>query len=239
MEFCVIIPTYNNPGTLRDVVERTLEQCSDVIVVDDGSSVPAASLLQGVPVEVIPHSRNLGKGAALRTGFERARREGYTHCVTIDADSQHFPEDIPVLCSLSLEHPEAFIIGSRSLAADNMPRGNTFANRFSNFWFRLQTGGSLPDTQSGFRVYPLHRIYGLRHITARYEAELELLVYAAWHGVELIPADIRVCYPEDRVSHFRPFADFMRISALNTALCFGALFYGLPLAAYRKMKKNG
>ena len=238
MEFCVLIPTYNNPKTLRDVVERVLQQCSDVIVVDDGSTVPATSILQGVPVEIIPHNRNLGKGAALRTGFYRAQCEGYTHCVTIDADSQHFPEDIPTLVKLSEENPEAFIIGSRSLTADNMPRGNTFANRFSNFWFRLQTGQNIPDTQSGFRVYPLDSIHGLNHITARYEAELELMVYAAWHGVKMIPADIRVCYPEDRVSHFRPFADFMRITVLNTVLCFGALFYGLPLAIYRKLKKK-
>ena len=118
-----------------------------------------------------------------------------------------------------------------------MPRQNTFANRFSNFWFRLQTAQKLDDTQSGFRIYPLESLYGMRLVTSRYEAELELLVFAAWHGVSVKGVPVRVWYaPEgERVSHFRPFWDFFRISVLNTILCFGALLVGLPLAVLRKI----
>ena len=127
------------------------------------------------------------------------------------------------------------MVGSRNLQADGMPAGNTFANRFSNFWFRVQTGISLPDTQTGFRLYPLHHLPCLGLLTARYESELELLVFSAWRGARLVPVGISVSYPGDRVSHFRPFWDFFRISLLNTALCIIALVYGYPRMLITKL----
>lgn len=235
--YCVIIPTYNNSGTLADVVERALKVCPNVVVVNDGSTDNIEAELCGINVIVISHERNLGKGKALKTGLRYAGMNGYTHAVTIDADGQHFPEDIPALIEASAEHPESIIVGCRNLTSENMPRQNTFANRFSNFWFRLQTAQKLDDTQSGFRIYPLESLYGMRLVTSRYEAELELLVFAAWHGVSVKGVPVRVWYaPEgERVSHFRPFWDFFRISVLNTILCFGALLVGLPLAILRKI----
>ena len=235
--YCVIIPTYNNSGTLADVVERALKVCPNVVVVNDGSTDNIEAELCGINVIVISHERNLGKGKALKTGLRYAGMNGYTHAITIDADGQHFPEDIPALIEASAEHPESIIVGCRNLTSENMPRQNTFANRFSNFWFRLQTAQKLDDTQSGFRIYPLESLYGMRLVTSRYEAELELLVFAAWHGVSVKGVPVRVWYaPEgERVSHFRPFWDFFRISVLNTILCFGALLVGLPLAILRKI----
>ncbi len=237
---CVVIPTYNNAGTLLDVIGRVCRFCRDIIVVDDGSTDGTSQLLAdcSFPVYVVTHAVNQGKGMALKTGFATALSRGFTHAVTIDSDGQHFPEDLPVLLKALEANPRAIVVGCRNLNADRMPRQNTFANRFSNFWFRLQTGCRLEDTQSGYRVYPLDSLYGLPLLTARYEAELELLVMAAWHGVKIVPASVRVFYaPEgERVSHFRPFWDFFRISVLNTVLCFGALFYGLPLRIARWWK---
>ena len=235
--YCVIIPTYNNSGTVADVVERTLKVCPDVIVVNDGSTDNTGAVLCGLDVTTLNHERNLGKGKALKTGLEYAAKNGYTHAVTLDSDGQHFPEDIPLLLEASEHNPDSIIVGCRNLTSDNMPRQNTFANRFSNFWFRLQTACKLDDTQSGFRVYPLNSLHGLSLITSRYEAELELLVYAAWHGVDVKGVPVRVWYAPhgERVSHFRPFRDFLRISVLNTFLCFGALLVGLPLALLRKI----
>ena len=236
--YCIIIPTFNNRGTVAGVIERALRQCPDVIVVNDGSNDGTEQVLAGVGVKVLTHSRNMGKGAALKTGLRYAAANGFTHAVTIDADGQHFPEDIPVLLEASDRNPGDIIVGCRNLTSENMPRRNTFANRFSNFWLRLQTAQCLDDTQSGFRIYPLHSVYGLGLLTSRYEAELELMVYAAWHGVRLRGVPVRVLYqPEgERVSHFRPFWDFMRITVLNTVLCFGALFVGIPLAIGRTVK---
>lgn len=235
--YCVIIPTYNNSGTIADVVERTLKVCPDVIVVNDGCTDNTTAVLCGQDVTVLSHERNLGKGEALKTGLRYAGSKGYTHAITLDADGQHFPEDIPALLEVSAEYPDRLIVGCRNLTSENMPRQNTFANRFSNFWFRLQTAQKLDDTQSGFRIYPLDSLYGMGLVTSRYEAELELLVFAAWHGVTVQGVPVRVWYAPkgERVSHFRPFWDFFRISVLNTILCFGALLIGLPLACLRKI----
>lgn len=236
LKTCVIIPVYNNAGTVKDVVQRALKYCKDVIVVDDGSTDGSSDSLSELGAVVICYERNRGKGYALKTGFKAARDRGFERAVTIDADGQHFPEDIPVFVSAIKEHPDAMLVGSRNLRMENMPGGNTFANKFSNFWFRLQTGVKLPDTQSGFRLYQLNRIGRLRFLTYRYEAELELLVFQCWKGVRMLPVGINVYYPPEgeRVSHFRPFRDFFRISVLNTVLCILALFYGLPSRLLRK-----
>ena len=223
---CAVVPTYNNGGTVADVVRGVLSQGLPVLVVDDGSTDGTAEALKTLDVRVLRHPRNRGKGCALRTGLEEARREGYRFALTIDADGQHDPADIPALVAAA--GGETLVIGSRNLAAEGMPSGSTFANRFSNFWFTVQTGRKLPDTQTGFRIYPLEDLPSLKLLTARYEAELTLLVFSAWRGVRLVPVPVRVRYPEDRVTHFRPFADFFRISVLNTVLCIVALVYGYP-----------
>ena len=233
MTYCAVIPTYNNVRTVADIVRRTLAVCSDVIVVNDGSTDDTLQELQpfGDTIRIITYSRNRGKGYALRRGLEAARKAGFDYAVTIDSDGQHSPEELPNLINAisTLHSPlSTLVVGSRNLQADGMPAGNTFANRFSNFWFHLQTGLRLPDTQTGFRVYPLHNLPCLSLLSYRYESELELLVFSAWRGVRIVPVPVSVSYPADRVSHFRPFRDFFRISLLNTILCLLAIVYGYP-----------
>ena len=237
MNYCTVIPTYNNARTVADIVRRTKAVCNDVIVVNDGSTDNTLQELQlfGDTITVITYSRNRGKGYALRRGLEAARTACYDYAVTIDSDGQHRPEEIPQLVS-AIGSNSTLVVGSRNLQANGMPAGNTFANRFSNFWFRLQTSISLPDTQTGFRVYPLHSLPCLRMLTYRYESELELLVFSAWRGVRIVPVPVSVSYPDDRVSHFRPFRDFFRISVLNTILCLLAIVYGYPRMALHRMK---
>ena len=227
---CALIPTYNNAGTIVDVVRRVHQYMRDIIVVVDGSTDDSYALLQniGFPLTIVQHDRNRGKGAALVSGFRKALDMGYDFALTIDGDGQHYPEDIPIILRAHDVHPNALIVGSRQFTDGNMPGKSKFANRFSNFWFALQTTVHLPDTQTGMRLYPLHQLYGLGILTSRYEAELELLVFAAWHNVPLVPVPIRVYYPpkEERVSHFVPARDFTRISILNCFLCIGALLFG-------------
>ncbi|MBR6441813.1 MAG: glycosyltransferase family 2 protein [Bacteroidales bacterium] len=236
MSYCIVIPTYNNSRTVADIVGRSLAVCPYVMVVNDGSSDDTLRQLEpfGERIQLITYARNRGKGYALKRGLSAARRAGYDFAVTIDSDGQHRPEEIPGLveAALAAGTDKVLVVGNRFSAqsepVQGMPSGNSFANRFSNFWFRLQTGVRLTDTQSGYRLYPLHHLPCLGLLTARYESELELLVFSAWRGVRLLNVPVSVSYPDDRVSHFRPFRDFFRISVLNTLLCLAALFYGYP-----------
>ncbi|MBQ2198417.1 MAG: glycosyltransferase family 2 protein, partial [Bacteroidales bacterium] len=150
-DICVIIPIYDNAGTIRDVASRALGHCKDVFVVDDGSNDSPGKELEGLPVRLVRHDRNKGKGKAFKTGFKAARAAGFKKAITLDGDGQHYPEDLPAFFEMADKHPDAMLIGSRNLRMENMPGKNTFANKFSNFWFKIQTGVSLPDTQSGFR----------------------------------------------------------------------------------------
>ncbi len=233
---CVVIPTYNNVGTIRSVVEETLRHCDDVIVVADGCTDGTTEALQSVKgITLVAYATNRGKGYALKQGFRKALSMGFAYAITLDADGQHYPHDIAKFLRANQEHPGAMIIGCRRLDGVERSKGSSFANKFSNFWFYVQTGKALTDTQTGYRLYPLRKLHGLSLLTSRYEAELELLVFTAWHGVKIYGTDIDVYYPprEERVSHFRPAKDFARISVLNTILCLLAVVYGLPLRLLR------
>ena len=238
----VVIATYDNAGTIANVVRRVEAITRDIIVVDDGCTDNTLALLQqlDVPPHIVTYKPNRGKGHALVQGFKKAMQLGWDYVITLDSDGQHFPEDLPQLVAAWTQHKDALIVGERGTGHLNMPRGNTMANKFSNFWFTVQTGIQLNDTQTGFRLYPLKRLRWLGITTSRYEAELEMLVFAAWHGIEIVPVKVRVYYPPqgERVSHFRPWADFGRISLLNVALCFGAVVYGWPMRLYRKIKNR-
>ena len=251
-EVCGLIPTYNNAATLAEVVEGVKAHLDYVIVVNDGSDDTTAEVLAAVcgadeaeqkrrGYTVLTHPRNRGKGAALATGLDYARRLGYRYAVTVDADGQHRPSDIPLLLAPLQTHPDALVLGSRrSLAHANKSSGSTFANRFSNFWFAVQTFHRLPDTQCGLRVYPLRRLPSRLRLTSGYEAELTLLVFPVWRGTEIIPVDVDVYYPpsSERVSHFRPIRDFARISLLNTCLCFLAVVWGWPQMAWHALRRR-
>ena len=232
----IIIPVYNHPGTLRDVVSRALKIHDMVMVVDDGSRDIAADLLTGLDVHVIRHRKNMGKGAAILTGAKEAGRLGMTHIVTIDADGQHDPADFRRFIPVIQENPHAIIIGRRCFQGTEVPRLSAFGRSFSNFWMRLHTGISIGDTQSGFRAYPLAVLDNLNLRERHYSFEVEVLVKAAWAGVTIMETDISVYYPppEKRISHFRGFLDNLRISILNTKLTMRSI---LPMP-HRKIHFN-
>ena len=241
-KICVLIPTYNNAGTLRDVITDVLNYSSDVIVVNDGSTDSTRQILQsfGETITVVDYKNNKGKGTALKRGFKKALELGYEYAITIDSDGQHYPDDLPKFVQAIAENEGALIIGERDLSNVDINGKSSFANKFSNFWFCVQTGRNLKDTQTGYRAYPLKRLHGLSLLTSRYEAELELLVFVSWNGVKIISMPIRVYYPpqSERVSHFKPTLDFTRISILNTILCGIALLYGVPARIWSSIKSK-
>ena len=238
MRYCVIIPTYNHSDKLSEVIASTLKITHDIIVVNDGSTDSTSSVISRFDnITCIDYKKNRGKGYALRQGFHKAKEMGFDYAITIDSDGQHNPEEIPLFIASSEQHPDAIIVGARNLNAQNMPEGNTFANKFSNFWFKLQTSISLPDTQSGFRLYPVDIVNKIHTLSGRYAYELELLVRSAWRGVKIISIPISVLYEKEgeRKSHFRPFVDFTRISLLNTFLTIASFVYWYPKKLFKKI----
>ena len=240
-EYCVIIPTYNNDQTLEGVISEVLKITGNIIVVNDGSTDKTAFILQQYnQLKIITYFPNRGKGYAIQKGFEKAMASGFRYAVTIDSDGQHYPSDIEILTQKAAEVPDSLIVGARNLIDEDLSGGSSFANRFSNFWFEILTGIRLPDTQTGFRLYPLDLLKNMRFFTSKYEFELEVLVRAAWKGMNIISAPVKVYYPsrEQRISHFRPFRDFFRISILNTVFTFIALVYVIPFRFLKNIRKE-
>ena len=238
--YAVLIPTYNNEKTLSRVLDGVLSYTPDVIVVNDGSTDSTAAILSGYPqVEVVTFSKNRGKGKALQEGFRVARARGYTYVLTIDSDGQHFPEDIPTfITAIEQEEVPTLLVGNRDMTVEGVPKKSSFGHKFSNFWFHLETGVKLPDTQSGYRLYPLE-VIPRRYFTSKFEFEIEVLVRSSWRGVPIKPVPIRVLYdPSERVSHFRPVKDFARISLLNSILVLIAFLYIKPRDFLRKFQKK-
>lgn len=238
----VVIPTYNNHKTIGQVIADVRQYANNVIVVNDGSTDGTAEILDGISgIEVITHPHNCGKGTALKNGLCRAKTAGFRYAITIDSDGQHFAKDIPSFVQEIEQNPDTLLVGSRNIQADNMPGKNTFANKFSNFWFKLETGVNLPDTQSGYRLYPIQKMNVQKwYYTAKYEFELEALVFASWAGIAVKNIPVNVYYPPEgeRVSHFRPGRDFTRISILNTILVLVALLWIYPRNFFRKLNRE-
>lgn len=239
---CVIIPTYNNGQTLEAMIRGVLAFTDQVIAVNDGSTDGTRHILENFPgLNTLHLKKNKGKGFAIRQGFKEALKQGFSYAITIDSDGQHRPEDLPRFIEKIEKEPGALIIGSRNLKQAGIPGGTTFGNRFSNFWTWVETGYKLPDTQSGYRLYPLKGLGKTRLLTNRFEFEIEVLVRSAWKGIPITSIPVSVIYPpkKERVSHFRPFIDFARISLLNTCLVILALLFFRPWMIIRKMNREG
>lgn len=217
----VVIPVYNHAATLEAVVGKALALEMPVIVVNDGSDVFGLNL-DSPNLSVIHHPRNLGKGAAILSGIRKAREIGCDYVVTVDADGQHDPAEVPKL----LEHADtrSIVIGCRRFE-ENVPSGSKFGRQFSNFWVAVETGRWLRDTQSGLRGYPAD-VADLPLKKVRYDFEIEVLVKHLWRGGCVKEAAVGVYYPapQERISHFDQFRDNVRLSLLHTALTFQRYF---------------
>ncbi|TGD59162.1 DUF2062 domain-containing protein [Flavobacterium humi] len=240
LKLCVIIPTYNNHKTLRRVIDGVLQYTPNIIVVNDGSTDTTQEITDSYPsVAKIHIPKNQGKGNALREGFKKAREMQFAYAITIDSDGQHYPDDIPVFVDyLEKSGKDILLIGSRNMNQDGVPKKSSFGNRFSNFWFWFETGIRLQDTQSGYRLYPLHAI-PKRFFTKKFEFEIEVIVRTAWKDIPVENIPVKILYdPNERVTHFRPFMDFTRISILNTVLVMITLLYIKPRNFLRSFKKK-
>ncbi len=238
---CVLVPTYNNGGTLSIVLGSLLPYTEQIIVVNDGSTDNTLSILSEFKnLEIVSYAKNQGKGFALRKGFAQAVASGYDYAITIDSDGQHFADDLPNFLSRLNEFPNAIIIGTRNMEQASVPGKSSFGNKFSNFWFWVNTGIYRNDTQSGYRLYPVRALKDIRFVTWKFEFEIEVIVRGAWSGIDVVEVPVKVFYPEKgkRISHFRPFTDFTRIVLLNTLFVLTAVFYIKPRDLFLSLKKK-
>lgn len=228
--FAFIIPVYNHAATVAHVAKQALALNFPVFVVDDGSTDETSGRLAGIQgINILRHAKNEGKGAAIITGFMAASRVA-DYAITLDADGQHYPEDALTLIDALPAKKRSIVVGAREgMTADlgaHIPWTSRFGRKFSNFWVRLSGGPRLSDSQSGMRIYPLPEALNLNTRARRFQFEVEILVQARRHGLEVVEAPIRVDYNPDgaRISHFRPFVDFLRNARTFTRLIFTRIF---------------
>ena len=218
MTVLALIPAYRAEATLGAVVEATRAVLPQVLVVDDGSGDDTPGVAARAGAEVLRLERNRGKGSALRAGFARALEAEARAVVTLDADGQHDPAEIPRLLEAWQATGAALVIGSRAHLLAEMGSLRRFGNRFSRFALSRFAGISVPDGQSGFRLYDARLLRRVRLVGTRYEMESEVIVRAAraGFGVESVP--VRLARVEGTgTSHFRPWRDTARICAAVVA----------------------
>lgn len=239
-DYIAVIPAYNEVRTIRNVVERTLAQGIPVIVVDDGSADGTADALRDMPIRLLRNPDNLGKAASLWRGFEAAKAAGALAVVTLDADDQHFPEDIPRLIQMHETLPDHIVIGSRLHAREKIPVARYRANRFANFWIAWAAGYPLRDSQSGFRIYPtaLFDRVRVRHDRAScFVFESEILIEAGRQGIYSVAVPIAVSYGKHhRGSYFRPVLDIARIARMLAIKLIGRGMY--PQGLIRSLRRS-
>lgn len=226
MKTAVIIPVYNHPQRVVAVIDQTRQLGLPIFVVDDGSTDATPGVLATLSgITLLRHPVNLGKGAALRTGFAAAA-PSCSWALTIDADGQHLPEDAGALLAIAERGERVIVIGNRQgMAGEHVPWTSRYGRHFSNFWVWLAGGPWLGDSQSGFRLYPLPEVCRLPVVASRYQYEVEVLVQARRHGIPSVEVPVQVVYQPKgvRVSHFRPWRDFCRNSATFSRLIFARL----------------
>jgi len=240
----VVLATYNNEKTLPEILDGVLAYTREIILINDGSTDATTDLLQAYPQIIQIHlPKNKGKGNALKKGFKKALELGYERAITLDTDGQHFPDDLPVFVEAieATTHKDAFLIGDRNMNQANVLASSARGNRMSGFWMRTMTGLELADTQSGFRLYPIKALQKIKFLTwtQKFEFETEVIVRAHWRGIPVKNIPIKVLYPKDRVSHFRPFMDIARIVVLIIGFLIIKGVYIVPRDVWRRLKKKG
>ena len=220
VSYAAIIPAYNEGKTIRRLVERTANQMGRVVVVNDGSTDDTRQQLVNLPIELISNTDNQRKADALWRGFHRLLEsepelEGI---ITLDGDGQHLPEDIPRLVNAYLEFSDHLIIGTRTRDWGLFPPIRRWANQLANLGISLAVGCRIPDTQSGFRLYPASLLRKLQADSKHYNGfvfESEVIIEAVKLGFKIHSIPIAAVYRNDlRKSHYRPARDTLEIGKM-------------------------
>ena len=247
MKTCLIIPFYNHPQAIVDVVSQLKHFGLRCFLINDGSSKECSTLLKRIAEEqrewitLYERADNGGKGAAVCDGFRLAIQKGYTHAIQVDADGQHRLEDCRRFLQASAEHPEAMILGKPSFDA-SVPKKRLYGRQLTNLWIWINTlSFDIADGMCGFRCYPLTAVKQLIdsvQLGQRMDFDIDIVVRLYWQGVEAVNLETAVQYPLDGISHFKMGRDNMLISRKHTELFFG-MVWRLPQLLARKFSVIG
>jgi glycosyltransferase involved in cell wall biosynthesis len=218
MKIAAAIPAYDAADSVGEVVRRTALVLGEVLVIDDGSADATAATARAAGARVVAHPENRGKGQALATAFADLFGRGFDAVVTLDADGQHLPEEIPKLLAAAEEVAGAdLVIGSRDHLFAGMGRVRRTSNRWSSRLISAAAGLGLADVQSGFRLYTRRLIAATGFPEPRFEAESAVVVRAARRGFRVVAVPIRLGFADGRcTSHYRPLIDSLRIARAVT-----------------------
>lgn len=210
MKTCVLIPALNAERTIPRVIAEARAQLEPVVVIDDGSSDTTGEVARAVGAVVLRHDVNRGKGGALKTGFAWALENGFDAVITLDADGQHLPGEIPKF--LAAGEADLVIGGRDHLFMHMLPRRRT-ANRFSAWCISKCAGVRVPDSQSGFRRYSANLIRSVHLHTDGFDMESEVIVLAGKRGFRIVTIPIDLGFVDGvSTSHYKPMMDSLRIA---------------------------
>jgi glycosyltransferase involved in cell wall biosynthesis len=226
-----LIPTYDNPATIRAVVDAVKQHLPDVLVVDDGSAEPGKGACEALARDgvcrVVHRAHNGGKGAAVKTGLEALHQLGFTHAFQIDGDGQHAIPDMPRFVAAAELHPEALVLGSPEFD-ESAPRARLIGRQITRFWTHVETVGPIiQDPMCGFRVYPIEPALRARARGNAMDFDPEIAVGIAWAGAPVLNLGTRVRYLSEAqggVSHFRLWRDNVLISWMHTRMVLALVF---------------
>lgn len=228
----VVIPIYNHPETIEQLVDQITEMEYPCFIVDDGSDEKTRTIVEHIAgenglVQAFHRQQNGGKGRAVYDGLKWSREHGYTHAVLIDADLQHDPRDIPRFVERARNAPNSLIIGKPEFD-ETIPPARRYGRILSQVWVWIETlSTDIHDPLCGYRCYPIKRtlkIMDREHVGCRMEFDAELAVRFQWNGGKVVNLETPVRYYPDMVSHFRMFVDNIRISWMHFRLFFGMIF---------------
>lgn len=245
LTYSIVIPVYNHPHYLADLVQHLSQFQYPIILVNDGSDVACTAILHQLAqhnalVDLVEHPENLGKGQAVITGLQHAAQLGMSHVLQIDADGQHCWDDVAKFIALSQQHPQAMVIGQPVFDA-SVPKKRLYGRYVTHFWVWLNSlSFEIKDSMCGFRIYPLAQTIPVLN-TARFQPRMgfdsEILVRLKWQNIQFVNVPTKVIYPEHGISHFNVWRDNLGLSKAHARL-FAGMLIRLPKLVWHKIKAD-
>ncbi|WP_445403905.1 glycosyltransferase family 2 protein [Acinetobacter vivianii] len=245
LTYSIVIPVYNHPHYLADLVQHLSQFQYPIILVNDGSDAACTAILHQLAqhnalVDLVEHPENLGKGQAVITGLQHAAQRGMSHVLQIDADGQHCWDDVAKFIALSQQHPQAMVIGQPVFDA-SVPKKRLYGRYVTHFWVWLNSlSFEIKDSMCGFRIYPLAQTIPVLN-TARFQPRMgfdsEILVRLKWQNIQFVNVPTKVIYPEHGISHFNVWRDNLGLSKAHARL-FAGMLIRLPKLVWHKIKAD-